>query len=88
MLYDYSTQDAWLNHPVKRFKPDGKENKFNKKMDLYAMYHHNGISPCNDIANVNIVKQEIKQEPGPIVSRNIMCLSYSFILVIILLGFK
>ncbi|KAL1498030.1 hypothetical protein ABEB36_008892 [Hypothenemus hampei] len=58
MLYDYTTQNAWLDHPVKRFKMDGKENKFNKKMDLYTMYHHNGIGQCNE------VKHEIKQEIG------------------------
>ncbi|XP_050307755.1 mediator of RNA polymerase II transcription subunit 13 isoform X2 [Anthonomus grandis grandis] len=64
MLYDYSTQDAWLNHPVKRFKPDENENKFNKKLDLYTMYHHNGIGQCNDISSANpVIKTEIKQEP-------------------------
>lgn len=62
MLYDYSTQDAWFNHPVKRFKPDCKENKFNKKMDIYSLYPHNVVSISNTI------KQEIKQEHGTIVS--------------------
>ncbi|XP_066252253.1 mediator of RNA polymerase II transcription subunit 13 isoform X2 [Euwallacea similis] len=62
MLYDYSTQDAWFNHPVKRFKPDGKENKFNKKTDLYSMYQHNGISQSNDITSANTIKLDIKQE--------------------------
>ncbi|XP_076275455.1 mediator complex subunit skuld isoform X2 [Rhynchophorus ferrugineus] len=64
MLYDYSTQNAWLNHPVKKFKPDGKENRFNKKMDLYSMYNHNGINQSNDISRINI-----KQEP----SSNMIC---------------
>ncbi|CAH1135801.1 unnamed protein product [Ceutorhynchus assimilis] len=64
MLYDYSTQDAWLNHPVKRFKPDSKDNKFLKNRDLYSMYPHNGFSQINDLINATIVTQEIKQEPG------------------------
>ncbi|CAO1404623.1 unnamed protein product [Diamesa hyperborea] len=37
-LYDYSTWDAWMNHPIKRFKPDEFDKyKINKnyKDDLY-----------------------------------------------------
>ncbi|XP_044252330.1 mediator of RNA polymerase II transcription subunit 13-like isoform X1 [Tribolium madens] len=70
MLYDYSTLEAWLNHPVKRFKPDGKENKRNKlgKSDIYSMYNHNGVSVNNNDVTNNFntknqfIKQEIKQE--------------------------
>nr|XP_023025414.1 mediator of RNA polymerase II transcription subunit 13-like [Leptinotarsa decemlineata] len=46
MLYDYSTLDAWLNHPVKKFKPDGKENHLSSrigKLDIYSLYDKN----CN-----------------------------------------
>ncbi|KAJ8926638.1 hypothetical protein NQ314_020972 [Rhamnusium bicolor] len=46
MLYDYSTLDAWLNHPVKKFKPDGKENhRMNRigRADIYSMYEKNCI---------------------------------------------
>uniref|UniRef100_A0AAR5PM40 Mediator of RNA polymerase II transcription subunit 13 n=1 Tax=Dendroctonus ponderosae TaxID=77166 RepID=A0AAR5PM40_DENPD len=65
MLYDYSTQEAWLNLPVKRFKPDSKDSRFGKRVDLYTLYHHNGISQCSDINNMNnTIKMEIKQEPG------------------------
>jgi mediator of RNA polymerase II transcription subunit 13 len=70
MLYDYSTLEAWLNHPVKRFKPDGKENKRYRigKVDIYSMYNHNGVSLNNNELTNNIntknqfIKQEIKQE--------------------------
>ncbi|XP_030745213.1 mediator of RNA polymerase II transcription subunit 13 isoform X2 [Sitophilus oryzae] len=64
MLYDYSTQNAWLNHPVKRFKPDGKDSRINRKMDIYTLYHHNGISQNNDISNINI-KQETSFNMDP-----------------------
>ncbi|KAK9883147.1 hypothetical protein WA026_001345 [Henosepilachna vigintioctopunctata] len=71
MLYDYSTMDAWLNHPVKRFKPNSKENlRHSSRTDLYSMYIHNGVSNVNFdlVSNVNaksqmFVMQEIKQEP-------------------------
>ncbi|XP_059615269.1 mediator of RNA polymerase II transcription subunit 13 isoform X2 [Phlebotomus argentipes] len=35
LLYDYSTWEAWLNHPVKRYKPN-EESKVNQSYDLYA----------------------------------------------------
>ncbi|XP_055701532.1 mediator of RNA polymerase II transcription subunit 13 isoform X2 [Phlebotomus papatasi] len=35
LLYDYSTWEAWLNHPVKRYKPN-EESKPNQSYDLYA----------------------------------------------------
>ncbi|XP_074027649.1 mediator complex subunit skuld isoform X2 [Leptinotarsa decemlineata] len=71
MLYDYSTLDAWLNHPVKKFKPDGKENHLSSrigKLDIYSLYDKNcNVNQSNEAVNkiqqVNI-KQEIKQEPG------------------------
>ncbi|XP_044759811.1 mediator of RNA polymerase II transcription subunit 13 isoform X2 [Coccinella septempunctata] len=70
MLYDYSTMNAWLNHPVKRYKPSSKENLRNSnKNDIYSMYTHNGMSNASyDMANnVNVktqpyVKQELNQE--------------------------
>ncbi|CAH2007430.1 unnamed protein product [Acanthoscelides obtectus] len=70
MLYDYSTLDAWLEHPVKRIKMDGRERRrFNRqsKVDIYTMYATNETLHNGDIGNnrngpiINI-KQEIKQE--------------------------
>ncbi|PSN30681.1 hypothetical protein C0J52_20854 [Blattella germanica] len=75
LLYDYSTLDAWLNHPVKRFKPletrqsdSMRPNPYNKRMspnDLYSnhMQQQNVASPPNNL-NQPFIKQEIKQEPG------------------------
>ncbi|XP_049817024.1 mediator of RNA polymerase II transcription subunit 13 isoform X3 [Aethina tumida] len=68
MLYDYSTLNAWLNHPVKKFKPDTRENMRNRlgKTDLYS--YHNSLSSnfSNDISGMKnsqvTIKQEIKQE--------------------------
>lgn len=75
MLYDYSTMDAWLNHPVKKLKLDGKEQqRFNNrtgKIDIYTLYENHAFSNANqtnqsqaDLKNVVLgpVKQEIKQE--------------------------
>nr|XP_019933175.2 mediator of RNA polymerase II transcription subunit 13 isoform X2 [Aedes albopictus] len=42
VLYDYSTVDAWMNHPVKRFRPND-ESKLSQQMrgmDLYADQKH------------------------------------------------
>ncbi|CAH0563743.1 unnamed protein product, partial [Brassicogethes aeneus] len=64
MLYDYSTLIAWLNHPVKRFKPDGADGARSRsvKTDLYSLYSGGGASNNNnDLKNVQI-KQEIKLE--------------------------
>lgn len=72
LLYDYSTLDAWYNHPVKRFKPDSKENQMSInpiKGDLYSMCSQNGIlGTTNDLnhnnaKNPQLFNQEIKQEP-------------------------
>lgn len=42
LLYDFYALDAWLNHPVKRFKPDSKEHQRNlrwsKNGDLYSLF--------------------------------------------------
>lgn len=75
MLYDYSTLDAWLNHPVKKFKPDSKDNQnlqCNRfgKLDIYSWYDNNfNVNQSSDTAAAAksaqiVVKQEIKQEPG------------------------
>lgn len=82
MLYDYSTMDAWLNHPVKKLKLDIKEQqRFNNrtgKIDIYTLYEKNSISNANqptqaqaDLKNVVLgtIKQEIKQENEENVSR-------------------
>ncbi|XP_072397237.1 mediator of RNA polymerase II transcription subunit 13 isoform X2 [Diabrotica undecimpunctata] len=73
MLYDYSTMDAWLNHPVKKFKPDNKDSqRVNRsgKQDIYALYDKSYLfNQTTEVVNNNknqqvTVKQEIKQEPG------------------------
>ncbi|KAG8036149.1 hypothetical protein G9C98_004729 [Cotesia typhae] len=57
-LYDYSTQEAWLNHPVKRFKPSSPVTSLHRRAsNLYAITN----SPTN---HPQITKFEIKQEPG------------------------
>ncbi|CAD6241077.1 GSCOCG00009111001-RA-CDS [Cotesia congregata] len=57
-LYDYSTQEAWLNHPVKRFKPSSPITSLHQRAsNLYAITN----SPIN---HPQITKFEIKQEPG------------------------
>ncbi|XP_031353032.1 mediator of RNA polymerase II transcription subunit 13 isoform X2 [Photinus pyralis] len=73
LLYDYSSLDAWLNHPVKRFKPDAKENYRNNRIakgDLYSSSAQNGVLGINNDLNHTggksqppFIKQEIKQEP-------------------------
>ncbi|XP_017781580.1 PREDICTED: mediator of RNA polymerase II transcription subunit 13 isoform X2 [Nicrophorus vespilloides] len=77
LLYDYSIMNAWLNHPVKRFKPDDKENQkssYTKNGDIYSMITPNGMNTNNNENKNNVnngnntqmhfIKQEIKQEPG------------------------
>lgn len=66
LLYDFYALDAWLNHPVKRFKPDSKEHQRNlrwtnnngKNCDLYSMFAQNtettgaGTTLLNESKNV------------------------------------
>lgn len=60
-----------LNHPVKKFKSDAKDNQHNSRMgkDLYSMFSSNGIMSGDDSINSfnmkcqSFIKQEIKQEP-------------------------
>jgi mediator of RNA polymerase II transcription subunit 13 len=61
-LYDYSTQEAWLNHPVKRFKgvntvgpPTNRSNTLYPPINSQT---HQSQAP----------KLEIKQEPIAVVS--------------------
>lgn len=92
MLYDYSTLDAWLNHPVKKFKSDGKESqRLNRlgKTDIYAMYDNNfNMNPNTEVVNnktsLVTVKQEIKQEQEQNVS--LLLLSKLFNIFIILIS--
>ncbi|KAG8224142.1 hypothetical protein J437_LFUL005476 [Ladona fulva] len=79
LLYNYITLDAWLNHPVKRFKPSdsGIDNSWSSRSgDLYSFANAHGStasSPppiqngmgqtANGANNFMVVKQEIKQEP-------------------------
>ncbi|XP_018561806.1 mediator of RNA polymerase II transcription subunit 13 isoform X2 [Anoplophora glabripennis] len=72
MLYDYSTLNAWLNHPIKKFKPDGKDAQRMGglgKMDIYSMYEKNCVGnpngePVNGKTSQINIKQEIKSESG------------------------
>ncbi|XP_066998213.1 mediator of RNA polymerase II transcription subunit 13 isoform X2 [Anabrus simplex] len=73
LLYDYSTLDAWLNHPVKRFKPAETRsldslrpppfNRRSSSSDLYGPHQQLAPSPPNNLGQP-FIKQEIKQEPG------------------------
>lgn len=56
-LYDYSTQEAWLNHPVKRFKPSPTAGPINRSNSLYPLTNA-------QINQQQVPKIEIKQEPG------------------------
>lgn len=82
MLYDYTTMDAWLNHPVKKLKLDGKEQQRLSrigKVDIYSLYEKNAVNvnvstqqAVPDVKNVALgpIKQEITQESEQNVSKN------------------
>ncbi|XP_076277174.1 mediator complex subunit skuld isoform X1 [Lasioglossum baleicum] len=56
-LYDYSMQEAWLNHPVKRFKESNSSPVNARSNTLYP--------PMNSqVSQSQIPKLEIKQEPN------------------------
>ncbi|RZF40528.1 hypothetical protein LSTR_LSTR000407 [Laodelphax striatellus] len=38
LLYDYSTMNAWLNHPVKKFKPSEPKTIDQSRQNLYNSY--------------------------------------------------
>lgn len=84
MLYDYSMLNAWLNHPIKKFKPDGRDRQRMSglgKMDIYSMYENNCVvnqncDPLNGKSSQMSIKQEIKSEPGQTVS--LFCLLICF----------
>ncbi|XP_063984090.1 mediator of RNA polymerase II transcription subunit 13 isoform X2 [Diachasmimorpha longicaudata] len=59
-LYDYTTQEAWLNHPVKRFKEDG----YNPSVGPCNQRSSSLYPPLNNSINPQAPKLEIKQEPG------------------------
>lgn len=42
LLYDYSTMEAWMNHPVKRFRSneENKTKKLKQMCDLYAAFEN------------------------------------------------
>nr|CAD7259219.1 unnamed protein product [Timema shepardi] len=63
LLYDYSTLDAWLNHPVKRFKPSDLRpaEPVRPRPQRQSSTDHQP-SPTNPNL-VQTIKQEIKQEP-------------------------
>lgn len=81
MLYDYSTMDAWLNHPVKKLKLDGKEQqRFSRvgKVDIYSLYEKNAtnvnqtIQQTVDVKN-NVVLGPVKQEMTQENEQNVSC---------------
>ncbi|XP_039435383.1 mediator of RNA polymerase II transcription subunit 13 isoform X2 [Culex pipiens pallens] len=60
-LYDYSSIDAWMNHPVKRYRPN-EESKLAQQirhMDLYADQKHSE----KYLATVQSVADGVKQDP-------------------------
>jgi mediator of RNA polymerase II transcription subunit 13 len=62
-LYDYSLQEAWLDHPVKRFKSMNITNPpINRSNTLYPPMNSQTL-PCQVAP-----KLEIKQEPIAAVS--------------------
>lgn len=42
LLYDYSTMDAWMNHPIKRYRQndENKTKKFKQIHELYAAFEN------------------------------------------------
>lgn len=67
-LYDYSTQEAWLNHPVKRFKESNTSPVNVRSNTLYP--------PMNSqVPQSQTPKLEIKQEPNVNVVSNLFHLS-------------
>ncbi|KAK2588519.1 hypothetical protein KPH14_006300 [Odynerus spinipes] len=56
-LYDYSTQEAWLNHPVKRFKGPTNGPTNVRSNTLYPPMNSQVLQP-------QAPKLEIKQEPN------------------------
>lgn len=72
LLYDYTTLEAWLHHPVKRFKGDASHSWRNKNGDLYANETHSTTGSivsqeqASDptICESVFIKQEIKLEPN------------------------
>lgn len=55
LLYDYSSWEAWMNHPVKRFKPnnDKQASKKLRGKDLYA----------DEIRNVETLQEQVLALP-------------------------
>lgn len=72
-LYDYSTQEAWLNHPVKRFKESNTSPVNVRSNTLYP--------PMNSqIPQSQTPKLEIKQEPNVnVVSDFCIYMSYYYL---------
>lgn len=71
LLYDFYAIDAWLNHPVKRFKPDSKEHQRNirwnnnKNSDLYSLFSPGGSSSsCGVTGSDGTVTSDCKSGQG------------------------
>ncbi|CAH1719545.1 unnamed protein product [Chironomus riparius] len=65
LLYDYSTWDAWMNHPIKRFKSDNvDQHKLkNKNLDFNLYAGHDELTLSNSTQNKpNYLAQDIKSE--------------------------
>lgn len=63
ILYDYSTQEAWLSHPVKRFKTADMEPIDVRSNTLYPPMNPQTHHP-------QAPKLEITQEPVAVVSKS------------------
>ncbi|CAB3370318.1 Hypothetical predicted protein [Cloeon dipterum] len=58
LLYDYSTMNAWLNHPVKRFKPTEKVEKTRPFPEAFAPAPQPGaVNP--EAGAPPVIKQEV-----------------------------
>ncbi|KAJ6642585.1 Mediator of RNA polymerase II transcription subunit 13 [Pseudolycoriella hygida] len=65
LLYDYSTWDAWMNHPVKRFKPNETlQNKNRQVRDLYVAERIHQPDFLTSMTTTTVVTESnIKTEP-------------------------
>lgn len=64
LLYDYSTLDAWLNHPVKRFKPTETRSEA-PRANQHNLYSNTQAAPSPPH------QLFIKQEPGVLMSMEV-----------------
>lgn len=71
-LYDYSTLEAWMNHPVKRFKPNEKpvhqltvaQAALKVKPELQELYTRQNVVMANWTTAISNNNNETKPLPG------------------------